>query len=130
MALHKFNVGTNPDGSQRFQYVQDDRRVPVVVTGPITGTVTLPDGSVYDVTADVIEVWPGHELLVSDAIGARHEAEGHPGHDADKPFVATPSSVSHDNRELFVAEVVAGVAPDVDSSPQGVAARVNKKAQA
>lgn len=94
MAIVKTNIGTNEDGIPRFHY-HSDTDAPLVVTGPISGPVTLPDGSVYDVTPEVIEAWPGHELAISDAIGARHEAEGHPEHGPDEPFVHIPSSVSH-----------------------------------
>lgn len=65
----------------------------LVMTGPISGTVTLPDGTVVDVTPDFIEVESVEQArLVSDAIGARHVAEGHPSF-ADEPhdFVHTPS---------------------------------------
>lgn len=51
-----------------------------LVTGPgITGTVTLPDGQVIDVTDPVIYL-PDLDTVnaVSDAIGARYAAEGHP----------------------------------------------------
>lgn len=66
----------------------------VVVVGPhIDGHVTTEDGTRYNVTPLVIEVQsPEHAQQVADAIGQRFEAEGHPQHDADNPFVFTPSS--------------------------------------
>lgn len=63
-----------------------------LATGPITGTVTLVDGTVYDVTETFIEV-PSleHANEISHWIGLRHEIEGnHPSHqptDAD-PYPA------------------------------------------
>jgi hypothetical protein len=87
MALQKFNIGTNEDGTPRFHFEHDgDPATRVVYTGPISGKVTLPDGTEYDVTDHFIEVAPGHEGLVSCAIGKRHEAEGHPLHDPEIPF--------------------------------------------
>lgn len=70
-------------------YEQTDPTIPLVLTGPIAGNVTLPDGTVYDVTEAVIEVAPGDEIPVSNAIGTRHVAEGHPafaGEDYDFEF--------------------------------------------
>lgn len=50
-----------------------------VVTGPISGTVTLPDGTEVDVSAPVIPV-PDQATAdaVADAIGRRYQSEGHP----------------------------------------------------
>lgn len=59
----------------------------LVLTGPISGTVTLPDGTEYDVTPPVIEAPLEHHGAISHAIGVRHQAEGHPLHSADEPFV-------------------------------------------
>jgi hypothetical protein len=66
-------------------------------TGPISGVVEV-DGEVYDVTPawvyfDSAEL----ALKVSDAIGARHQAEGHPDflrdpEADDHGFVFTPST--------------------------------------
>jgi hypothetical protein len=50
----------------------------VVLTGPITGTVTLTDGTVVDVTQPVIEVEADHAAEVADLIGQRYADEGHP----------------------------------------------------
>lgn len=85
MALEKIRLGTNEDGSPHYLYRQTDPSMPLVITGPLTGTVELPDGTVYDVTDDVIEVNPGDELAVSDAIGERHVEEGHPAF-ASEPY--------------------------------------------
>jgi hypothetical protein len=89
MAVTKIRLGTKDDGTPLWHYHQDDPTKAVVLTGPITGTVELPDGTVYDVTEDLIEVEPGHELLVSNAIGERHVAEGHP------LFVGDPDADDH-----------------------------------
>jgi hypothetical protein len=78
MSVTKIRLGTKDDGTPLFHYVQDDPTKSVVFTGPVTGAVELPDGTVYDVSDELIEVEPGHELLVGDAIGDRHVADGHP----------------------------------------------------
>ena len=89
MALTRTRLGTNEDGSPHFHYASDGDK-PVVFTGPnISGSVTLPDGTVYDVTPDFVEVEPGHEGHVAHAIGVRHQEEGHPLHGDDNPFVHT-----------------------------------------
>jgi hypothetical protein len=55
--------------------------VRVVITGPIQGTVTTADGTVYDVSADFIEVASAeHEAEVAELIAKRYVAEGHPSH--------------------------------------------------
>jgi hypothetical protein len=126
VAIEKINIGTKPDGSINW-LVRSTTDAPLLITGPILGTVTLPDGSVYDVTPDVIEVWPeaGHELAISDAIGARHEAEGHPGHDAANPFVHTPSSVSHDSDGLPSKDFADTLHdPDLPNAPADVVAHL------
>lgn len=83
MAVTKIRLGTKDDGTPLFHYLQDDPTKAVVFTGPVAGVVELPDGTTYDVTDELIEVEPGHELLVSDAIGDKHVAEGHPDLVAD-----------------------------------------------
>lgn len=97
MALTKIRLGTNEDGTPHYLYQQDDPSVPLVYTGPISGTVdvTHPDGTTftYDVTDQVIEVFPGHETYVSDAIGERHVSEGHPSFaNEDFDFEHTPTN--------------------------------------
>ena len=50
-----------------------------VVTGPITGTVTLSDGRVVDVTPEVVYVEDqATAVAVAHAIGLHHAAHGHP----------------------------------------------------
>jgi hypothetical protein len=133
MALQKINVGTNEDGSPRWQYVNPDGHL--VITGPITGEVTLADGSTVNVTPDVIEAdSPEHALAVSDAIGRHYETYSHPLHDGDQPFTLTPSEVTHESdgtpSAAFASTVEAHIVAGKDSSPQGVLAALsgsNKK---
>lgn len=50
-----------------------------VLTGPITGTVTLPDGTEVDVSNPVIEVKDQKQAdEVAHAIAMRYHTEGHP----------------------------------------------------
>jgi len=133
MTVKYTRIGTNEDGTPHFRVESDDSTKTLVLTGPIYGPVTLPDGTTYDVSAPVIEVEPGHELLVSDAIGARHEADGHPLHDPDKPFVHIPAAVTHAPdgapRQEFADLVVEHAAPDKDSSPAAVLAAARARHQ-
>jgi hypothetical protein len=51
----------------------------VVLTGPITGTVELSDGTVVDVSPVIVEVSSQDEANeLADLIGQRYAAEGHP----------------------------------------------------
>lgn len=50
----------------------------VLLTGPITGTVTLDDGTVVDVTQPVIAVTDEQAAEIAHKIGERYAAEGHP----------------------------------------------------
>lgn len=50
----------------------------VVLTGPITGTVTTDDGTTYDVSAVAVEVPDEHAAEVAHLIGQRYADEGHP----------------------------------------------------
>lgn len=50
-----------------------------VLTGPIQGTVTLPDGTEVDVSAPVITVTDQKTAdAVAHAIATRYATEGHP----------------------------------------------------
>lgn len=61
-----------------------------VVTGPITGTVTLPDGREIDVSPAVVLVDDdATAAAVADAIGRRYSSEGHP---TDPNFTYNPPS--------------------------------------
>jgi hypothetical protein len=82
MALIKEMV-VGEDGVQRWHYYQDppDPDKPIVMTGPVTGSVVLKDGTTYDVTADFVEVDAtdqAQELM--HKIGLYHEEHGHPSH--------------------------------------------------
>lgn len=51
----------------------------VVLTGPITGTVQLDDGSYVDVSPTAVEVdSPEQAAELAHKIGLRYAAEGHP----------------------------------------------------
>lgn len=93
MTVEKIRLGNNEDGTPHYLYRSTDPNAHLVVTGPISGAVTV-NGSQVDVTDAVIEVVDEvTALAVSDAIGERHAAEGHPlfteeAHD----FVHIPST--------------------------------------
>lgn len=62
MALQVMNIGTNEDGSPRLHYHDPDGHV--LLTAPHhAGPVTLADGTVYDVTPNVLSV-ASHEHAV------------------------------------------------------------------
>lgn len=51
----------------------------VVLTGPIRGSVTLEDGTVVDVTPEIVEVSGQAEAdEVAHLVGLRYAEEGHP----------------------------------------------------
>lgn len=102
MEVERIRIGDNPDGSPHFLIRAVDENgvvVPdahIVLTGPIQGEVVTSSGEKIDVTPFAVAVDTAAEALaISDAIGAQHAAEGHPDHDADQPFVHTPSELSH-----------------------------------
>lgn len=59
----------------------------VVLTGPITGMITLDDGTVYDVTAPGVEVPDEHAAELAHKIGQHYSENGHPlvPYDDDHP---------------------------------------------
>lgn len=78
MTVHYDHIGFNEDGTPRFHIWSDQPDAHLVWTGPITGAVEV-DGEVIEVTAEWIEAAsPEQALAISDAIGERHVAEGHP----------------------------------------------------
>lgn len=90
MALTKFLMGKNEDGTPHWFYHSDDPTKPVVITGPPIGTVETSDGTVYNVSEPVIEVDAGHNGEVAHLIGMRNETEGHPKHpEGDEAFLHT-----------------------------------------
>jgi hypothetical protein len=127
--ITKTRLGTNEDGTPLFHYHSDGH---VVLTGPISGTVTTEDGTTYDIGPDLIEVAsPQHALEVSDLIGQRHEADGHPLHNDENPFVHTPSALTHNTdgtpSAAFADKVHEHVPAGKDSSPLGVIAALQTK---
>lgn len=95
MAVHYEHIGFNEDGSPRFHITSDSGHV--VMTGPIIGPITV-DGVQVDVSAPFIEAADeAQAVAISDAIGERLVAEGHPDFVADPEkdsfgFVHTPST--------------------------------------
>jgi hypothetical protein len=76
--LTKTYLGLNPDGTPHFHYHEDDPTQALVITGKVYGEVTLPDGSLVEVSDSVISVPAEQKNDVSDAIGLRHIELGHP----------------------------------------------------
>lgn len=76
----KTAVGTNPDGSPRFGYAltqeEHDAGLVAFVTGPIAGTLAVPDGTAYDVTEGAIAVRAEHVGHLHVAIHKAHHAAG------------------------------------------------------
>lgn len=60
-----------------------------VLVGPIKGSVTTEDGTVYDVSPDVVFCASiEHAQQVALAVGDRYANEGHPAHMfTDEPFI-------------------------------------------
>jgi len=51
----------------------------IVLTGPITGTITTSDGTVVDVSAEAVEVDSQEEAdEIAQAVAQRYADEGHP----------------------------------------------------
>lgn len=129
MAEMKY-AGRNEDGTPHY-VIEAEPGEHVVITGPIVGAVDVAGESI-DVSAPFVVVdSPEKALAVSDAIGARYAEEGHPGHEADKEFVHTPSELTHETdgtpKESY-AKAVEGLAPPGrDSSPQGVIDHLTKR---
>lgn len=76
----KTAVGTNPDGSTRFHYEltqeeHDDGYV-ALLTGPISGTLAVPDGTGYDVSEGAVAVRREHVGHLHVAILKAHHAAG------------------------------------------------------
>lgn len=79
MTIHYDHIGTNPDGTPHFHIWSDVPDAHIVMTGPIVGDVVLPDGTHVAVSEPFIEAESQEQaIFISDAIGHRHEAEGHP----------------------------------------------------
>lgn len=87
-------VEVNPDGT--LHYISDG---PIVLTGPVNGTVDLPGGKTVNVTPAVVEVADDAEAVqLANAIGEKLMAEGHPDFIRDPEvdsygFVAVPAEI-------------------------------------
>ena len=69
----------NAPSGFRFELTQDDAasgHTVAMLTGPISGTMSLADGSAYDVTEDAIPVKPEHLAELQTAIHRAHHAAG------------------------------------------------------
>jgi hypothetical protein len=110
MSITQEQVGVNPDGTPHINYTyacdhgcEADGGActgGLLVTGPISGTIGLSDGTLYSVTPDCIEVAPGHHGPLVHHIEKMHEkANTFPGFshvcvaecgaEADAPVVAS-----------------------------------------
>ena len=108
MSMTVERTGTNPDGSPHNTYTytcpdghMDECSGGLLVTGPISGTVGLKDGTVYSVTPEVIELAHGHHGPVIHHVEKMHEKAGYNngqfkhvcteacGAEADAPVVAS-----------------------------------------
>lgn len=71
---------TNPDGSPHFNYEltqqEHDDGYALYITGPISGTVSVADGTAYDVTEYAIPVKREHVGHLHVAIHKAHHAAG------------------------------------------------------
>lgn len=98
MGLTRVKIGKNEDGSDRYENQWtpgSDGQIHVVQTGPVSGSVRLEDGTVYDVTPEHIQVdKEEHGPAVAFHIAKMHEASGKltslvhgPDHDGPAPVV-------------------------------------------
>lgn len=83
MAYEKTQIGSKDDGSPIFHYTYlgqdgdvEGNTGGLLLTGPITGTITLSDGTHYDVSPEVIEHAPGHAGAIVHHIDKLHEENG------------------------------------------------------
>ncbi len=77
MTITKTPIGVNADGTLRFNYDYDGHPDGgQLITGPVNGTITLSDGTVYNITPEIIEVAPGHAGPICHHIGKIHEQTG------------------------------------------------------
>lgn len=79
----------------------------IVLTGPITGSVVLADGTKVDVSPQVVEVAsPEQAAELADLIARDYEANGHPEVDGDFEYVRDPEAVlaAADNTDQSVDE--------------------------
>jgi hypothetical protein len=79
MALVKTEkqVAPRDDGTERNHYEYDGvEGGGVILTGPVSGSIKLKDGTIYDVTPELIEHAPGHAGPICHHIAKIHEASG------------------------------------------------------
>lgn len=83
MTMERTQIGSKDDGAPIWHY--DYKGHPddvegntggLILTGPISGKVTLSDGTEYDVTPEVIEHAPGHYGPIAHHIDKMHEELG------------------------------------------------------
>jgi hypothetical protein len=75
--MRKELSGTNEDGTPHYRYYfEGPEGGGVVRTGPISGTVALKDGTVYDLSEDYVAHHPGHAGPLAHHIGMLHERAG------------------------------------------------------
>ncbi len=76
----KTYLGDNEDGTSRFDYdfskVLDVETHAALLTGPISGPITMEDGTQYNVTDFAIGVKLDHVKELTDKIAAEHEKAG------------------------------------------------------
>lgn len=75
--MQKVQMGTNDDGTPHYRYFFDGPEGGGVIrTGPVSGSVVLKDGTVYDLSEDMIAHHPGHGGPLAHHIGLLHEKTG------------------------------------------------------
>lgn len=85
--MRKTLLGTNADGSPHYHY-EAEAGEHAVLTGPIKAVVTASDGTVYDVSEDVVGVPDHHLAEVLHGIHKHYEEHGHPEFRDGVQFVA------------------------------------------
>lgn len=72
--------GVNADGSQRFNYEltaeEAEAGMTAMITGPIAGTISMADGTAYDVTEWAVPVHQDHVDELHQSIHKAHHAAG------------------------------------------------------
>jgi hypothetical protein len=82
MTMTKTLDGTKIDGTPKYAYTYTgDPDGGLLITGPVSGTVRLADGTAYNVTPEVIEHGPGHAGPICHHIEVMHQESGFLGAD-------------------------------------------------
>lgn len=63
-------LSEGPDGKPRWNYSDAEH---VMLTGPVAGPVRTADGSIYDLTDDVIAIDPDHAGELNHHVALKHE---------------------------------------------------------